>query len=101
MCYVKVIMYNTERSIGNRKEAYMYSSDSENIPRKITHLKIICWRGNECTFTNKWYIEQLKNPQFQEQLILMTNTIVIPRIKNTSVVCFSLSQDVIRLFCSV
>ena len=47
----------------------MYSSDSENIPRKITHLKIVCWRGNECTFTNKWYIEQLKNPQFQEQLI--------------------------------
>ena len=47
----------------------MYSSDSENIPRKITHLKIVCWRGNECTFNNKWYIEQLKNPQFQEQLI--------------------------------
>ena len=27
----------------------MYSSDNEDIPRKITHLKTICRRGKECT----------------------------------------------------
>ena len=47
----------------------MHSSASENIPRKIRHLKIVCGRGKECTFTNKWYTKQLKNPKFQEQLI--------------------------------
>ena len=40
---------------------------SENIPRKIIHLKRVCWRGKECAFTNKCYTEQLKNPHFQEQ----------------------------------
>ena len=55
----------------------MHSSDSENIPRKITHLKLFADEEIKCTFTNK------------STTFLMTNTTVIPRIKNTNMVYFS------------
>ena len=41
MSHVNVIMYNNEWNIWNRKDAYMYSSDSENIPREITKQQLI------------------------------------------------------------
>ena len=55
-------------------------SKPADIYRRLTCIQVIVriysdrerlhiWKSFECTFTNKWYTEELKDSQFQEQLI--------------------------------